>query len=118
MLATQPVVGADVFMFQWVLHRLPFDKCVLALRALIPAIRPGARVLVVEKLVQPSGIGSDSTGSDMRLHLLGARNRGLEEWQVIFAAADRRFVFASIRRMFDCHLAILEFIWRDSIRAY
>ncbi|KAI6810168.1 hypothetical protein KC342_g18137, partial [Hortaea werneckii] len=65
MLAIQPVVGADVFMFQWVLHRLPFDTCILALRALIPAIRPGARVLVMEKLVQPLGIGSDFTGNDM-----------------------------------------------------
>ena len=42
----QPVVGADVYFFRHVFHNWPDLYCVKILRALIPALKPGAKVLI------------------------------------------------------------------------
>ena len=44
----QPVTDADFYLFRLVLHNWSNEDCVLILRALMPALRPGARVVVNE----------------------------------------------------------------------
>lgn len=49
----QPVVGADVYFLRHVMHNHPDEECVAILRALLPALREGGRVLVSEYIVPP-----------------------------------------------------------------
>lgn len=42
----QPVKGADVYFFRHVFHNWPDLYCIKILRALIPALKPGAKVLI------------------------------------------------------------------------
>jgi hypothetical protein len=49
----QPVVGADVYFLRHVMHNHPDVECVDILRALVPALRRGGRVLVSEYVVPP-----------------------------------------------------------------
>lgn len=49
----QPVVGADVYFLRHVMHNHPDAECVAILRALLPALRKGGRVLVSEYVVPP-----------------------------------------------------------------
>lgn len=49
----QPVVGADVYFLRHVMHNHPDAECVAILRALLPALREGGRVLVSEYVVPP-----------------------------------------------------------------
>ena len=42
----QPVKGADVYYFRWILHKWSDECAVKILQALIPALKPGARVVV------------------------------------------------------------------------
>lgn len=42
---TQPV-RADLFYFRWIFHNWPDAYCVRILRALIPALQPGAKLLI------------------------------------------------------------------------
>lgn len=49
----QPVVGADVYFLRHVMHNHPDAECVAILRALLPALREGGRVLVSEYAVPP-----------------------------------------------------------------
>lgn len=51
----QPVVGADVYFLRHVMHNHPDAECVAILRALLPALREGGRVLVSEYVVPPYG---------------------------------------------------------------
>lgn len=53
--ATQPQVEGDVFFFRWILHNWADEHCVTILRAQIPALRPGARVLVMETCMPDLG---------------------------------------------------------------
>lgn len=49
----QPMVGADVYFLRHVMHNHPDAECVAILRALLPALREGGRVLVSEYVVPP-----------------------------------------------------------------
>lgn len=49
----QPVIGADVYFLRHVMHNHPDEECVSILRALLPALREGGRVLVSEYVVPP-----------------------------------------------------------------
>lgn len=49
----QPVLGADVYFLRHVMHNHPDAECVAILRALLPALMDGGRVLVSEYVVPP-----------------------------------------------------------------
>lgn len=51
----QPVKNADVFFFRWVFHNWGDQYCVKILQALIPALKPGARVLIQDILLPEPG---------------------------------------------------------------
>jgi hypothetical protein len=49
----QPVKYADVYYFRWILHDWSDKYCVKILRALIPALKTGARLLFSERCLEP-----------------------------------------------------------------
>jgi hypothetical protein len=55
----QPVRGADVYLLRWISRRLGSDKyAIKTLRALVPALKPGARIIVNEAVVPEPGVQS------------------------------------------------------------
>jgi hypothetical protein len=52
----QPIKGAEVYLFRWILHNWPDKYCINILRALIPALKRGARVLIMEMVMPPPGL--------------------------------------------------------------
>lgn len=52
----QPVQGADVYLYRWTLHNWPDKYCIRALKALIPALKPGSRVLIMDFVMPPPGV--------------------------------------------------------------
>lgn len=55
MFSEQPVKGADAYYFRKVIHDWPKAECVKILRSLLPALKPGARVLVSDYVLPPPG---------------------------------------------------------------
>jgi ubiquinone/menaquinone biosynthesis C-methylase UbiE len=53
--ADQPVKEADVYFFKWIFHDWPDKYCIKILKALIPALKKGARIVVNEFIVPPPG---------------------------------------------------------------
>jgi hypothetical protein len=51
----QPVVGADVYLYRFVFHNLHDEKAIQALRAAIPALKPGARILINDESLPEPG---------------------------------------------------------------
>lgn len=51
----QPVKGADVYYYRWTLHNWPDQYCIKALRALVPALKPGSRILIIDAVMPPPG---------------------------------------------------------------
>lgn len=95
----QPVRGADVYFLRWILHNYPTPDALRILRALVPALRPGARVLINDHCLRPPGHEDRWDDRLMRgmdlvmLTLLNAQERGEDEFRALFAAAADGFVF-------------------------
>ncbi len=51
----QPVVGADVYLYRFVFHNLYDEKAIDVLRAAIPALKPGARILINDETLSEPG---------------------------------------------------------------
>ena len=49
----QPVKGADVYFLRWILHDWSDKYAIMILRNLVPALKPGARVLVSDLCLSP-----------------------------------------------------------------
>lgn len=133
--APQPVVGADVYLFRWILHNWGDRYCLEILRAQVPALRAGASVLIMEVCMpEPVPVCSDGDGDgdgngkrkiktplwkekelrnlDLTMAaLFNARERTLREWKALFAEADRRFEFVGVHEPKGSRLAILEVRW-------
>ena len=55
-LTEQPVKGADVYFFRWILHNWSDEYSVRILRALIPALEPGAHVVIMDTCLPEPGV--------------------------------------------------------------
>jgi len=115
----QPVVAADVYLFRWVFHDWPDHYVVRILRAQVPALRKGSRILVNESLSARPGtlpLSLERTVRFIDLLMLTTNNsrlRTLAEWQDLFTAADARFGRVRSLAPGGAALAILEVVWES-----
>ncbi|KAI0799436.1 putative O-methyltransferase [Xylaria sp. FL0064] len=116
--STQPIVGANVYLFRWVFHNWPDHYVIRILRAQVPALRKGARILVNESLSpQPGSLPLTLERNLCFLDLLmlttnNLRLRTMSEWQDIFRSADSRFGKVRCFSDVEAALAILEVVWQ------
>lgn len=52
----QPVQGADVYLCRWTMHNWSDKYCLQILQALVPALKPGARVIIMDFVMPPFGV--------------------------------------------------------------
>ena len=113
----QPIKDADVYLFRWTLHNWPDKYCVQILQTLIPALKKGARVLIMDFVMPPPGLLPNETDRKLRamdltmLEIGNAKERDIGEWQALFAQADSKFVFKGVKQPEGSRLAILETVW-------
>ncbi|TQV97281.1 O-methyltransferase family protein [Cordyceps javanica] len=115
-------VQADVFLLKLILHDWPDEECVKILRGFIPALRPGARVFLLDYVGRqdsedgqppmPRSIQQMGTATDLRMMaLFSAEERPAEAWKTIIRSADDRF---DIKKLDDLsELFIKDCWWRD-----
>ncbi|KAF2147921.1 hypothetical protein K461DRAFT_272114 [Myriangium duriaei CBS 260.36] len=103
MFEEQPVKDADVYFFRSVFHDWPDASCVQILRALIPALKPGARILINDACMPPDGALNPRANRSKRrwdlsmMLLFNARDRENGDWASLFEKADPRFKFLGVR---------------------
>ncbi|KAK4172414.1 6-hydroxytryprostatin B O-methyltransferase [Triangularia setosa] len=115
-------VAADAFFFRWILHNWADKYCVAILRAHVPALRPGARLIIMDTCMPEPG--EDSLGTvpvwverDLRAEdlnmatIFNARERTLGEWKALFAQADAGFKLEGVTKPKGSALTIMEVVW-------
>lgn len=140
----QPVKDADVYLLRLILHNWPDKYCIQILRALIPALKKNARVLVQDYcLPEPKTTPfwkekalryvwlkltlknenrtiaplTDDVPRSMdltMLQLLNAREREAQEWVALFQQADDRYELINNVKPEGSSLSLLEFQWKGS----
>ncbi|RYP17555.1 hypothetical protein DL765_004444 [Monosporascus sp. GIB2] len=120
----QPERDADVYVFKKVFHDWPDESVVRILRAQVPALRPGARVLVVEHVVDRAGLPADkqhvprslqrlATATDLRMMaLFNAKERSVADFRRVLEEADERFELVDVKVNPKSELGIFEVVWR------
>ncbi|RFU75978.1 o-methyltransferase, family 2 [Trichoderma arundinaceum] len=113
----QPVKGADVYYFRWIIHNWSNPYVIAILQNLIPALKPGARVVINDYCIRDPG--SENPWDEKLLRsmdlimgtLFNAQER--EEWEFceLFKAADPRFEFKGVQRVENCKMSVIEAVW-------
>ncbi|KAK3329993.1 S-adenosyl-L-methionine-dependent methyltransferase [Apodospora peruviana] len=133
---TSSAVGADVFFFRWILHNWADKHCVATLRAQIPALKPGARILVMDTCMPEPGVDyylgekgedvvktraiplwmeRDLRSEDLNMGaIFNSRERTLREWKALFTEADPAFVLGAVTKPEGSALTVMEVMWLPS----
>ncbi|CAG9995810.1 unnamed protein product [Clonostachys byssicola] len=113
----QPVKGADVYYFRWILHNYSTPYAIKLLKNLVPALKSGARVVINDHCLQEPGTENPWDEKLMRsmdmvmLCLLNAQERTEDEFRELFRAADERFFFKGASRSPGCRMSVIEAVW-------
>ncbi|KAM7201231.1 S-adenosyl-L-methionine-dependent methyltransferase [Naviculisporaceae sp. PSN 640] len=114
----QPVKDADVYFYRFIFHNWSDKYSVKILRALIPALKKGAKVIINDYVLTPPGtFGSRiaekrARGMDLCMaELFNAHERELEDWKNLFKLADPRFEFKSAHRPEGAELSLIVAEW-------
>ncbi|KAI1454081.1 S-adenosyl-L-methionine-dependent methyltransferase [Annulohypoxylon moriforme] len=95
----QPIKDADVYYFRWIMHNYSTPYAVQIIRALIPALKPGARIVINDLCLSEPGLETPWDERLMRsmdlvmMTLLNAQEREEAGFRELFEKADYRFVF-------------------------
>ncbi|CAO1604437.1 hypothetical protein XANCAGTX0491_007994 [Xanthoria calcicola] len=119
----QPLRGAQIYTLRWILHDWPDKYAVRILQKLIPALKPGAKVLVLEQVLPLAGELSryqEKAYRSMDLAMLATHNakeRDMKDWKQLFKMADLGYEITSVTTPKDSRLSIIEATWQSQ-RAY
>ncbi|KAL5115578.1 hypothetical protein ACEQ8H_006554 [Pleosporales sp. CAS-2024a] len=116
----QPVQHADVYFFKTIFHDWSDTYSAKILRALIPALKEGARIIIADVCIPPKGAVSLYKEHWMRgLDLVmkcftNAKERDYQEWAALFAMADPGFKFLGVRTPMGSKASFIEAEWRPN----
>lgn len=117
MLTPQPVKDADVYFWRAVLHNHPDAFVLKSLQSLIPALKPGAKILIQEVGLTDPGEGRLADESYermtdiMMMSLMNGKERELNQWKALFEQADPRFKWSGGSRPDGSRLWIYIVTW-------
>ncbi|KAI0378115.1 S-adenosyl-L-methionine-dependent methyltransferase [Hypomontagnella monticulosa] len=115
---TEQPVRADVYFFRSIFHNWADKYSINILKNLVPALKPGARVVIHERILP--GL-EDLTTADARRainmdigmqQLLNAHQREMDEWPELFRRADPGFQFIGARKPPGAMRWIIEAEWQ------
>ncbi|KAI2622778.1 putative O-methyltransferase [Hypomontagnella submonticulosa] len=113
----QPIGGADVYLYRWVFHNWPDKYCIKILKALIPALKKGSRVLIMDFVMPPPCVLPNNAERKLRamdvtmVEIGNAKERDLDEWKLLVEQTDQRFAFKGAQQPQGSSLALIEANW-------
>ncbi|KAH3992735.1 hypothetical protein HBI13_030810 [Parastagonospora nodorum] len=97
--SSQPIQGADVYYLRWILHSWS-SKCAILILRLVPALKPGTRVILQETLMPES--------DEVALW----KERNLRYFENLLKKCDPAFVLRKAMEPGGSALGLLEFVWK------
>ncbi|KAF2683382.1 putative Sterigmatocystin 8-O-methyltransferase [Lentithecium fluviatile CBS 122367] len=116
----RPVKNADVYYLRWIMHNWSDKYCNLILSALLPALKPGARVIIHESLMPEPGTTALWKEKNLRttdLNMAGAFNakeRTKVELEALLKKADPAFTLRNVVEPKGSALQMMEFEWEGT----
>ncbi|KAK5651494.1 hypothetical protein OQA88_11948 [Cercophora sp. LCS_1] len=113
----QPVKGADVYVLRQILHDWSDEYAARILRALMPALKKGAKVVINDTVLPEPGevsLVQERAGREYDLvtwRLFNAKERDVDDWRSLITLADERFKITGINRPEGSQLSVIEVTW-------
>ncbi|KAI0465722.1 S-adenosyl-L-methionine-dependent methyltransferase [Xylaria cf. heliscus] len=117
----QPVFGADIYFFRWIFHNWSDKYCIEILKKHIPALKPGAKIVINDNVLPGPGVLSKWQEDRLRsmdltmTELQNSHEREVDEWAKLFKDTDTRFEFQGATRPPGSNLWILVAEWKGSL---
>jgi SAM-dependent methyltransferase len=114
----QPVKQADVYFFRAIFHNWSHKYAMQILRNLVPALKPGAKIVIADYVIPSPDRVPKSQEAAMRTGivsmnvLFNSADREMEEWTRLFGEADPRFDFKGGSQPLGSDLWVLEADWK------
>ncbi|KAI1809228.1 S-adenosyl-L-methionine-dependent methyltransferase [Poronia punctata] len=114
----QPLHGADVYFFRLVFHNWSDKYCGKIIRGLIPALKPGARVLIQDMVMPVPGTvplwrEKELRATDMMVaSVFNAQERTVDDFKTLFERIDKSFELGNVIEPEGSDLGIVEFVWK------
>ncbi|KAF2963098.1 hypothetical protein GQX73_g10465 [Xylaria multiplex] len=118
-LFAEQTVKADMFIFRWVLHNWSDYHCILILRAQIPGLKPGVRIMIQDGYLPERGTSAlwrekYKRSDDLTMaSMFNSKERTVSEWKDLLISADPRFVMRSVVHPNGSALGIIEVVWES-----
>jgi len=112
----QPVV-AEAYFLRMIFHGFADKYCVKILQALVPALRPGAKIIINDgALPEPGTVGyiEERTMRTLDLFMqvtVNAHEREPDDWRELFRRADERYKFNRIWKPEKSRMWFIEVEW-------
>ncbi|KAF4626277.1 hypothetical protein G7Y89_g11881 [Cudoniella acicularis] len=109
----QPAKDADIYYFRWILHDWSDKYCIKILKALIPALKPGARIILSERCLEPPctlPLLQEKWNRDSDITMMATSNsqeRDQDDWEELFRITDPKFKLEEIKRMEGAKLDLI-----------
>ena len=107
---------ADVVLLRWVLHNWHDIYCKQILRALIPVLKPGTKVLIYEYILDDAPVLDQAGRFGLQLDMImlacyNARERTAAQLRKVLTIADPRFVLTGVHRPQGSTMSLVEVTW-------
>ncbi|KAK5163528.1 hypothetical protein LTR04_002473 [Oleoguttula sp. CCFEE 6159] len=115
LVSAQPVHGADAYFFRWIFHNWSDAYSIRILRNHIPALKPGARIVINDGVLpEPNTMTLHDeklirTVDLLMLTVINAREREVDDWKALFKQADERFKWVGAKQ--SKRMWVIEAMW-------
>ena len=113
----ETITTARLFLMRQVLHDYSDKYARRILRNLIPALRTGAKLVVVDGILSAPGIGPPTVEKQMRnldmdmMQMTNGRERQIEEWEDLFRSVDGKLIIRNVNQPVGSALGVMEVVW-------
>ncbi|KAI1427098.1 S-adenosyl-L-methionine-dependent methyltransferase [Xylaria sp. FL1777] len=117
----QPVSGADVYFFRWIFHNWSDKYSIEILKKHIPALKPGAKIVINDNVSpQPGSLSKwqEDRLRSMDLTMTEIQNsyeREVDDWAKLFREADSRFEFQGAKQPPGSNLWLVVAEWKGDM---
>lgn len=115
----QPVQGAAVYLMRFILHDHPDPEAIDILRKLVPALKSGSRILVMDGVMPEANVLPRSEERIMRIMDLemmttfNAKEREKADWEHLYSAADARLQLKNVERPVGSAQSVMEVVFEE-----
>lgn len=113
-------IGADMYFLKMILHDWPDKYAVKILRNLLPALKPGGRILLCEAVSPPAqaplprSVRQILSATDLQMLVaFNSMERAMEDWQALAKQADERLDARLVSSFPGSIWAIVELVLKD-----